>query len=279
MAPDLVTHFVKANDLFQLYNETMAVEHFEEAAEILHRLGREMADDQPYLANLLNSYEAIIETRFVCTDQVRGLEMDLVVKATERMVQATPEVHPSRGAIMIGLSSRAETRVLLAHQTASLLAIKDDWTACSSLLEEAVELLHFVVLPSQSDSVRARMLGRFQGIAAEAAAAALQAGKGPYHALNLYESGRSVTNDLLSDLDSFVATYCACLEEYADKRDVLDTLLGCCSFPATTTTRRRWKSQLVREQTVRHSLKSIILPRIKQVRNSTASFSSTASMS
>lgn len=53
------------------------------------------------------------------------------------------------------------------------------------------------------------MLAKYQGLAAEAA---LEAGKKAYHALDLLESGRSVTNGLMFDLDAFTSNDVSCPE-------------------------------------------------------------------
>lgn len=156
------------------------------------------------------------------------------------------------------LGARTETRVLLAHRAASILAMKGDWPACNSLLKEAVELLHLVVLPSQSDSARQQILAKFQGLAAEAAAVALEAGEDAYKALNLLESGRSITNGLLFDIDAFSDVNCPELWDYASKRDSLDSFLGCLSFPATAAGRRLWERQLANEEVIRSELQLLI---------------------
>ncbi|RYP07232.1 hypothetical protein DL765_009222 [Monosporascus sp. GIB2] len=158
-------------------------------------------------------------------------------------------------------SARTETRVLLARKAASILAAKSNWPECSRLLAGAVELLHFVPLPSQSDMTRQQMLSKFQGLAAEAAAAALETGD-VYQALSLLESGRSVTKGFMLDIDAFDSAShgektCPELWDYGPRRDSLDSFVGCLSFPATTTTRRLWESQVDKEQASYREVQSL----------------------
>jgi CHAT domain-containing protein len=478
LEPDLASKLLDANELVSAFHNTLAVEHLDKAVRSLHGASSDIPNNHPHLADVLGSCEAVIDTRFVCTGEIRGLELDLVIKVAERAVEVTPEDHPCRAARLITLSNwlgrrfawhskphdidravqeaekaaklapadsgsagasvwndfgywlmrrfehdqdggylhravlagetavkltldgdprkairqsnlaawllvrsrktrsgsdavdaialaqsavnapgvliadrpllieglgraygiqfetsqrltrssidtalsllrqaadqashpdarhphhadvqlqlcdhlrkrydmpgggdqmdlddalnaasqgwacplaRTETRILVARSAASILAVKKDWAAASRYLEQAVELLHSVVLPTQSDSARQRMLAKFQGLASEAAAAAMEAKRDDYLALNLLESGRSVTNGFLFDIDAFIDVKCPEMWQYAELRGVLDSLIGCLSFPASTATKSLWKSQATKVQTVLQDMQSLVM--------------------
>ncbi|KAL8366064.1 hypothetical protein RB595_004714 [Gaeumannomyces hyphopodioides] len=155
-----------------------------------------------------------------------------------------------------GPAARTATRIVLARAAASVLATKPapDWPAASALLEQAVGLLPHVVLPTQCDATRQHWLTRFQGLGAEAAAAALAARKAPYVALNLLESGRSMTNGLMFDLDAFVEEKCPEMWEYGLRRDGLDQLVGCLAFPAEG---RLWQAQTEKLQKTLEEIRAL----------------------
>jgi len=475
---DLASKLLDANELVSTFYNTLAVEHLDKAIKSLYGVSSDIADNHPHLADVLGSCEAVIDTRFVCTGEIRGLELDLVIKVAERAVKVTPKDHPCRAARLITLSNwlgrrftwhcklhdidhavqeaekasklapadsgsagasvwnnfgywlmrrfehdqdgsylrravlagetavkltpdgdprkairqsnlaawllvrsrrtrsesdavdaiglaqcaadspgvlvadqplltaglgrayrvqfeisqrparsgidtavsllnqaadqasdpgaphphyadvqlqlcdqlrkrhemaeggdeidlndalkavrkgwacplaRTETRILVARSAAAILGGKKDWAAASRFLEQAVELLHSVVLPTQSDLARQRMLAKFQGLASEAAAGAIEAKRDDYLALNLLESGRSVTNGFLFDIDDFVEVQCPEMWEYAELRSGLDCLTGCLSFPASISTRSLWQSQATKVQTVLQNIQSLVI--------------------
>ena len=156
---------------------------------------------------------------------------------------------------------RTGTPVHLARQAANLLALKKDWEACSSLSEEAVRLLPYVCLPLQMDSTRQETLSEFQGLAAEAAAAALESGKEAYHALNILESGISMTNGIASDVDAFASMEgltCSEMWDFATERDRLDTLVSYLSFPAPKYATQLWEAHIAKDHDIRRKLETLL---------------------
>ncbi|KAH6871552.1 CHAT domain-containing protein [Thelonectria olida] len=88
-------------------------------------------------------------------------------------------------------------RIRLAWCAASLLALLSKWEEASHLLSAAVHLLPTICPPSLQYEDREHILSQFTGICSIAAAAALNAGKGTEHALQLLEAGRGIIVDQL----------------------------------------------------------------------------------
>lgn len=156
---------------------------------------------------------------------------------------------------------RTETRIHLARRAANILALKKDWKACSALLEEAVGLLHFVSLPLQMESTRQDISSQFQGLAADAAAAALESGRDPYHALNILESGTSMAKGLEYDLDVFSRFTDVQIPEVWDfgvKKDELDTLVRHASFPSPPNTTRLAETHIAKQIAILEDLQDLI---------------------
>ncbi|KAK3366617.1 CHAT domain-containing protein [Lasiosphaeria ovina] len=174
-------------------------------------------EDHPNLAVLLSDL-GNLAWRFKHTDSIDDLNR--AVDITTNAVDASPEDHPDRAGqlnhlrIWLGmrfdrtgslddlnhaLSSYKEgyrcltappsTRTHPASAAADILTSQQDWEGSSQLLRDAVYL------------IPTRMLADFAGLAAKAAATALHAKQGAYHALQLLELGRghpSLANEFVT---------------------------------------------------------------------------------
>lgn len=111
------------------------------------------------------------------------------------------------------------------------------------------------------ESTRQDISSPFQGLAADASAAALESGKDPYHALNILESGTSIAKGLEYDLDAFSRLEILQTPEIWDfgvKKDELDTLVSHASFPHPAHAARLVETHTAKEIGIRKELQDLI---------------------
>lgn len=117
-------------------------------------------------------------------------------------------------------------RIQAAQSAASILASQSNWAAASTLLDNAVMLLPNVFPRHLSHFDKQHMLTKFAGLACNAAAAAIQAGKGAYDVLKVLEIGRGVISsfllDIRMDLTDLRRDIPSLADEFASLSDELD---------------------------------------------------------
>ncbi|RTE76982.1 hypothetical protein BHE90_008560 [Fusarium euwallaceae] len=117
-------------------------------------------------------------------------------------------------------------RISIAQNAANILAMKDHWAESSTFLEDAVKLLPRVSPRSLQNTDKQAILSSYSGLASLAAAAALNAGKPPEHALQLLELGRGVIAGLLMemrlDISDLEDKFPALAEKFENLREELD---------------------------------------------------------
>lgn len=91
-------------------------------------------------------------------------------------------------------------RVMLGYKAGTIHASNLSWDKACRIFEKAINLLPSVSLRSLKDTDKQDKLGEFFGLASDTAATSLNAGKSPYHALQLLERGRGVIAGILMDL-------------------------------------------------------------------------------
>ncbi|KAK0731979.1 CHAT domain-containing protein [Lasiosphaeris hirsuta] len=89
-------------------------------------------------------------------------------------------------------------RISAAQKVANILAAFQRGAEASDLLDQAVYLLPGISSYGLGQQDQQYMLSEFSGLATHAASAALEAGKGPVHAIQLLELGRGVISSLKS---------------------------------------------------------------------------------
>lgn len=118
-------------------------------------------------------------------------------------------------------------RISSGRQAGNLLASQLDYQASSALLRQCVELLPAVSPRSIRHTDKQEMLSRFDDMASDAAAAALNAGSDAYHALETPELGRGIIAGLLLDTRTDISTlekqHVELAEEFSSLRDELDS--------------------------------------------------------
>ncbi|RFN54737.1 hypothetical protein FIE12Z_971 [Fusarium flagelliforme] len=153
------------------------------------------------------------------------------ITATEKALDHLPREHTSRAKYLVNLGTRLterynllgrqddqrralslyeegsdigtaapSDRVILARRAGTIHASCLSWNKASIVFEKAVDLLPSVSLRSLKHTDKQDMLGQCFGLASDAAAASLNAGNSPYHALQLLERGRGVIAGILMDM-------------------------------------------------------------------------------
>ncbi|KAK3296396.1 CHAT domain-containing protein [Chaetomium fimeti] len=91
-------------------------------------------------------------------------------------------------------------RINAAVRAAELLGLLGRWAEATNSLERAVHLLHVLTPGLLQTENKQQLIRHFSGVGAAAAAAALNAGKDPGHALGYLELGRGIISGFLLDM-------------------------------------------------------------------------------
>lgn len=176
--------------------------------------------DHPDRPARLSNLGAALLTRFECAG--RRADLDRAVARLCEAVDATPADHPDRPAYLSNLGAALQTRFestgrradldravkafrdgaeVLTASPARRLAAARGWGRCALLAGTAasavkgytlaIELLPLVVWHGLDQATRERHLQEWDGLASDAAAAAVAAGR-PAQAVELLEAGRSI---------------------------------------------------------------------------------------
>lgn len=117
-------------------------------------------------------------------------------------------------------------RITLGLNLGRLLAMKSAWAEASTILDFTVGLLPRVSPRSLQHTDKQHILAEYSGLASLAAAAALNAGRSPEHALQQLELGRGVISGLLlemrSDLSELQERFPDLAAKFGNLRDELD---------------------------------------------------------
>ncbi|CAF3572566.1 unnamed protein product [Fusarium graminearum] len=172
------------NWLCHRFRSTSLKEDIDEAISLTQEacdmLPPQHLDKAGYLQNLGSCYIARFEQYGDEQDQLHALSS---YKMGSEMATATPSA-----------------RIELAFRAAEIHADRNEWKESSKLMESAIDLFPTVSLRLLKHTDKQDMLGRFFGLASDAAAISLNAGNEPYHALQLLERGRGVIAGLLMDM-------------------------------------------------------------------------------
>lgn len=104
LTSDFKTHLLEAGALVKMYQDTGITKHVDLAAQIIHQVSSNMADDDPHLGYILNQPETAMDIRFVGTGELHGLKLDLAVEVAERAVLVTAPDHHCRAASLLAIS-------------------------------------------------------------------------------------------------------------------------------------------------------------------------------
>jgi hypothetical protein len=215
--------------------------------------------DRPNRAMYLSNLEAALVTRFERTGT--AADLDAAIEAGQQVLHATPADHPNRAIYLSNLGTALSARFkrtgavsdldaavcvyseaasaelatasarISAGRAAARLVAETDPERAASLLDAAVLLLPVVATRSLERGDQQFAIGRFAGLAAEAAAAALSDPSAPEpqrpaRALRLLESARGILlSQALSsrgDLSELSERYPELAARFTELRDWLD---------------------------------------------------------
>ncbi|KAH7165304.1 CHAT domain-containing protein, partial [Dactylonectria macrodidyma] len=178
-------------------------------------------------------YASILATRFKEKYGITGALDDLeeATRLSQGAVDATPHDHADRGRRMSNLGNHLSAkylktgdisalkkslsyrkaclnqtnalnidRILGGRQVVRICALLHDWEQAYEASTISIPLIPKLVLRSLSNSDKQHILSEINGVASDAAAAALNAHKGPLAALRFLEQGRGVLGTSLQEL-------------------------------------------------------------------------------
>ena len=188
-------------------------------------------EDHPDIARRWNNLGVLYRHQFFLTRMIPDLRE--AIEATEEGLQLTPEDHPSRSALLMNLGDLFKVRhtalsnpedlanakrnlhLALAHESSptaqrlvagrlllSSLDVSENSREAYQAVENIMELLPLLFLPSLHNHDKEHLLPQIAGLASDSAAIALLDGRSHTTAINLLELGRGVLTGSLYDLRS-----------------------------------------------------------------------------
>ncbi|KAL4958638.1 CHAT domain-containing protein [Aspergillus stella-maris] len=240
------------------YSQTRAMADLEEAIKAI-QVGREAVQatpgDHPDHAMYLNNLGIGLGDRYSRIGAMADLEE--AIQVGREAVQATPGDHPDHAMYLNNLGMKLGDRYsrtgavtdleeAILHEKSALrqetsfvttrieagknailaLALLSKWQDCYNIAEIAVRLVPRLTLRSLQNSDKQYLLGVVVGLASNAAAAALNAQKGAFAALNLLETGRGVLaaslEEMRLDIQDLQHAYPLIAERFLQLRAILD---------------------------------------------------------
>ncbi|NES39788.1 CHAT domain-containing protein [Micromonospora sp. PPF5-17] len=221
----------------------------DEAVDLLDRLARSAplrsADRHRFLTNLGNAL--LLRHRATGTDR----DAEAMLVAYRGAVDALPPEHPDRAMCLSNLATAVEAadpadrsgharaalreatavpaapsllRAIAAHRYAELAAAADDLPGALDGYATAIELIDLVAWHGMDPDDQTRLLGRFRGLATDAAAVAVALGE-PRRAVELLEYGRGVLLTRAHDAGADLTTVRVTAPELADEFTAVQTAL------------------------------------------------------
>ncbi|EGU77905.1 hypothetical protein FOPG_16690 [Fusarium oxysporum f. sp. conglutinans race 2 54008] len=185
------------------------------------------------------------------------IDLDEAIRVLQEAVNATPKSHPERARYLVNLGTGLDHRyarigdsadhegAISQFQTAlcdpsfptidriaggiailQICSTTSDWQQVCDALEVAVSLIPKLTARSLENPDKQHLLGQVVGLASNAAAAALNAGRGPTAALKFLEQGRGVLatslEEMRTDVIELQARYPELAKRFVSLRDELD---------------------------------------------------------
>ncbi|KAK2672630.1 hypothetical protein RAB80_012709 [Fusarium oxysporum f. sp. vasinfectum] len=203
----------------------------------------------------LNSLGIWLKERYKRQDT--RIDLDEAIRVLQEAVSKAPESHPERARYLVNLGTGLDHRyartrdsadhegALSQFQTAlrdpsspaidriaggiailQICSTTSDWQQVCDALEVAVSLIPKLTARSLENPDKQHLLGQVVGLASNAAAAALNAGRGPTAALKFLEQGRGVLatalEEMRTDVIGLQARYPELAKRFVSLRDELD---------------------------------------------------------
>ncbi|KAI8649679.1 TPR domain-containing protein [Fusarium keratoplasticum] len=262
------------------FQRTGSMDDLNRAIDVADMAVKATPQDHPNRAAMLNNLGNWLGSRFERTGSMDDLNR--AIDAADMAVKATPQDHPDRAGQLSNLgiwlgkrfertgsmddlnlalssyevgwachSAPPSIRIKLARQAAAILAGQSNWEESSNFLQDATHLIPAVSPRSLKHTDKQHMLADFAGLSSAAAATALNAGKEPYHALQLLELGRGVIAGLLmelrGDISDLKQQHPDLARDFISLRDELDSPVDRTTIASPTDTAPSWESQSKRQ--------------------------------
>ncbi|KAL2669750.1 hypothetical protein Neosp_015195 [[Neocosmospora] mangrovei] len=215
--------------LSERYQKTEREDHFNAALEVSRKAIEEAPKGHALRAACLNNLGSVLIHR--CRRTARPTHLDESIRALREAVDLTPENHPERAGRLSNLgyqlgqkyiSTKAPealreatsfaqealnqqsapliVRVLASRVALGCLATGERWQEAFDASDVALGMIPQLVLRSLDNVDKQHLLSQLAGLASEAAAVALRAGKGVLEAVKVLELGRGVLASSIEDL-------------------------------------------------------------------------------
>ncbi|KAK6359275.1 hypothetical protein TWF696_000438 [Orbilia brochopaga] len=189
------------------------------AIEVAQMAVDEIDPENPVRAQMFYDLGLHIERPDEINKTMEGVDIDRAIKAFKAGWECQ--------------NSSPSIRIKCAENGAGSLAMQEKWEEAYELIEAAMQLVPVVVPWSLQDADKEYVLSQLMGLASQAAAISLNAGKSPGHALQLLESGRGVMAGLLLGMRSDISELKAKCPELAER---FERLRGELDSPKPATT-------------------------------------------
>ncbi|XTI84522.1 hypothetical protein V2W45_1368629 [Cenococcum geophilum] len=269
------------NRLGMRFQRTKSVDDMNEAIDNVGMAIKLTSDNYPHRAGWRSDLGFWLGERFKETGSMDDLNE--AIENTEISVKNTPQDHPDRAIRLPNLggllekryertsapddlatalssymegwdciTARPSDRIKSAREAAQILALQLHWDQASLLLQKAVNLLPTVSPRRLKHTDKQHMLADFPGLASMAAAAALNAGRDAFSALQLLELGRGIIASSLmemrGDISDLKQQHPNLADELASLRDELDLPLEMAPFLASTNETPLWELEAKRRR-------------------------------
>ncbi|KAI0468197.1 hypothetical protein F4859DRAFT_517387 [Xylaria cf. heliscus] len=223
-------------------------------AEALNTLGLRLAARYKKTGEQADVDEAVLSETYCSVSSRQMSHLNEAIQASEEAIDATPDDHPDFGEVMGTLGTVLEERhsrtragpdlqrAILCHQSAlqqanaqvrtrieagidvlRCCALVPDWQKAYEAVRVVADLVPTLSSRSLKNSDKQHVLSWAAGLASDAAATALNAGKGPYAALDLLEQGRGLLATSLEEMRADILSLC---EKHRDLAEEFVRLQG-----------------------------------------------------
>ncbi|MCJ1242699.1 hypothetical protein MMC14_010708 [Varicellaria rhodocarpa] len=234
------------------YSRTGAIADLEEAIQV----GREAVDATPQdhsdRARYLNNLGVRLCDRYLRTGAMADLE-EAILCCQSALSQP---------------SSPTNVRIITGRRVLDACAIISEWQKAVQASEITINLIPKLTSRSLENSDKQHILGQVVGLASDAAAAALHAGKEPLVALNFLEQGRGVLatslQEMRMDILDLQRRYPKLAEQFNHLRDELELLPVDSSSVIDEGHRLTWQSQTDRRYKAGNKFDELVIEIRKQ---------------
>ncbi|KAL9563512.1 hypothetical protein ACKAV7_012180 [Fusarium commune] len=233
------------------FSMTNQISDLEEAIRIGRKAIEDTAQGTLSQAGWLNNLGTWLRESFLKTEAMA--ELDEAICHARKAVEATPRSHLDRAGrltnlgVLLGtyycrtlaegyleecitcfhqaltqVSSPVLSRISAGILCIHYLAVKPDWHQAYEVARVSMNLIPLLSPQSLENSDKQYVLSQIAGFASDAAAVAMQAGKGPLNALDFLEQGRGVlaaSIEMRADVEDLRQTYPGLATEFTQLQD------------------------------------------------------------